>query len=620
MKYDQPFIRSGGFRPAMMVLAFFIIAPWIFSGSYTQHIFILYFVYAIVASNWDLSLGYGGIFNFAHVSFFAVGIYTYGILAKTLGLSPWLAIPAGGIVAIALAAVLALPILRLSGIYVILVTIAFSQLLLQIVISQSDITGGTMGMVTLPALKIGSYSFIKNGKIGYYYTALVLFILSTIYLHRLIKSRIGRGIIALRDHKYYAIARGVSQARQRVITLMGSALFTGIAGAFFGSYIRVASPDTFGLGTLTLILSILLLGGIATLWGSLVSALLLTFFAEAFAELGAWRNIIISGAIVVVLIFYPGGLWAAIQEIRKFMAARWSGFVAAWHRYRHRAFRNQLLGAIERMISTSHGRIAVSDTGGDKPCVVLIHGNSSCKEVFFHQFQSLAKSHRLLAFDLPGHGVSENARQPDVTYDIAVYADIAEEILKIKGIERPVILGWSLGGYVALELNARGFPLSGLVICGTSPIGRLPDDLDAGYHASVHMELTNRLFFTPREAHQYAVATVGPIRPETKFLHNAVKRTDGRARAFVFTKTLTVDWPRQLRALKSGMTPVAIINGSDDPFINQTYIAGISYSNLWENKVHKIENGGHAPFLRRHRLFDAELKRFLKDISKYNQK
>ncbi|MEN8246441.1 MAG: alpha/beta hydrolase, partial [Thermodesulfobacteriota bacterium] len=213
-----------------------------------------------------------------------------------------------------------------------------------------------------------------------------------------------------------------------------------------------------------------------------------------------------------------------------------------------------------------------------------------------------------------GHGVSENAKKPDITYDIAVYADIAEEIFKIKKIERPVVFGWSLGGYIALELNARGLPLAGLAICGTPPLGHLPDDLDAGYQANDHMQLTSRLFFTAEETRQYAVATVGPANPETKFLHSAVRRTDGRSRAFMFTKTLTIDWPRQLRTLQTEMTPFAIINGENDPFINQTYIAGLAYANLWENKVHKIENGGHAPFLMKYQLFNVELDRFLNQV------
>ncbi|MCG8651266.1 MAG: branched-chain amino acid ABC transporter permease, partial [Pirellulales bacterium] len=154
MRYDPPFRKGNGLIPTLIALAILAVLPLVFTDTYTRHILILAFVYAIVASNWDLSLGYGGLFNFAHVALFAVGVYTYGILAKTLGVSPWLAVAAGGVTAMILAAMIALPVLRLSGIYVILVTIAFSQLVYQIVISQSDITGGTSGMVTLPALDI----------------------------------------------------------------------------------------------------------------------------------------------------------------------------------------------------------------------------------------------------------------------------------------------------------------------------------------------------------------------------------------------------------------------------------------------------------------------------------
>ena len=615
MKYEKSFVQSSGLKPVLLSLAFFLIIPWIFQGSYIRHLFILYFIYAIVASNWDLSLGYGGIFNFAHVAFFASGTYAYGILTKTIGLNPWLAIPAGGLIVVLISIVLALPIMRLSGIYVILITIAFSQLIVQLVISQSDITGGTMGMVALPYLRIGDFKFIRHGKIGYYYTALALLVLSTVYLHILIKSRVGRGIIALRDHKYYAISRGISQARQRVITLAASALFTGIAGAFFGSYVRVASPDAFGMSSLTLILSMLLLGGTTTLWGSLVSALILTFFSEAFAGLGPWRNILISVAIVLVLIFYPGGLWAAIQEAREWLSGKWSGMVAARKRARQQAWRMNLLGASEELLTTSHCPIAVADTGGDKPPLLMIHGNSSCKEAFFHQFQHFSKTHRVLAFDLPGHGVSSNAKQPDATYDMGVYADIAEEILAAKKVERPVVFGWSLGGYVALELNARSLPLAGVVICGTPPMGRLPEDMDTGYQTSEHMELTSRLFFTPQEARLYAECTVGPATAETRFLHDAVRRTDGRARAFVFTKTMTIDWPRQLRTLQTGKTPFAIINGATDPFINHEYIAGLQYANLWEGRVHNIENGSHAPFILCPQVFNEELSRFLETVN-----
>ena len=242
MRYDPHFHKSNGLIPALVVLAGLMVLPWIFDASYARHLMVLVFVFGVVAASWDLSLGYGGLFNFAHVALFAVGIYTYAILAKTLGVNPWIALLAAGPVAVVVAVLISLPVLRLDGIYVILVTIAFSQLVYQIIISQSAITGGTSGMVTLPALSIGDYRFTRDGRIGYYYAALGLLIAACAFLYATTRSKWGRAIVALRDAKYAAISRGVPEARTRAITLAVSGLFTGIAGGFYASYVRVASP------------------------------------------------------------------------------------------------------------------------------------------------------------------------------------------------------------------------------------------------------------------------------------------------------------------------------------------------------------------------------------------
>ena len=248
MKYDPPFHRTSGLVPVLVVAALLAALPLVFTDTYVRHILILVFVYAVLASNWDLSLGYGGIFNFAHMAFFAIGLYSYGIAAKVIGIDPWLSILLAPLLAMAFAALLAIPILRLEGIYVILVTIAAAQLLLKIVVSQSDYTGGTSGMVLLPRLTVGDYRLTSDGRIGYYYLALLLLGVSTLFLYKLERSALGRAIKALRDNKYYAISRGVSEGRIRLMTLCASALFPGLAGGFYGSYVRVASPDVFGLG------------------------------------------------------------------------------------------------------------------------------------------------------------------------------------------------------------------------------------------------------------------------------------------------------------------------------------------------------------------------------------
>ena len=613
MRYDPPFRKSNGLIPTVIALAVLAVLPFVFTDSYSRHILILAFVFAIVASNWDLSLGFGGLFNFAHVALFAVGIYTYGILAKTLGVSPWLAIPAGGVTAMALAGLIALPVLRLSGIYIILVTIAFSQLVYQIIISQSDITGGTSGMVTLPALEAFDYRFVKNHRIGYYYTGLILLIASTAFLYTITRSRLGRAIVAMRDNKYYAMSRGISEARTRLLTLMASALFTGIAGGFYGSYVRVASADAFGLGFLTLLLSILLLGGAATIWGPVIAAVVVTVLSEAIGDLGAWRNIIIAVMIVLVLVFYPGGLWAAFQEIREVFDTVRTALIARFRRGRERAAREARLGASETMVETRHGQIAVADTGGAGTTgapILMIHGNSSCKEVFTHQFAAFRNGHRMIAFDLPGHGVSSNA-DPEKSYNVQAYAEIAEDVLDHLGVENPVVFGWSLGGYVALELAARGRAVRGVAIAGTPPLAVAPDDVGAAYDATSHFILAGKQYLSPMEMRNFATATAGAKTRDSAYLHEAVSRTDGRARFYMITKLMVLNWPRQMRMLREGTVPFAILNGSDDPFLNHDYIAGLTYGAIWTGTPHDIPGGGHAPFFKEPEAFNAAFGRFI---------
>ena len=285
--------------------------PALVQDVYLRHLLIMAFVYGVVASSWDLSLGYGGIFNFGHLALFGIGLYVYAMLTKLVGVDPWLALLASGLAAALAAALIAVPILRLKGIYIVLVSFAFSQLVLQLVISESVYTGGNSGLVRVPMLAIPGHNMVRDNKIGYYYIALALLACCTIFLRALVRSPLGRSIIALRDNEEYATSRGVSLARQRLITLCASALFTGFAGGFYGGYFRNASTDVFGISLTTLALSMVLLGGRATIYGALIASFVLTFVSEAIADFGAWRPIVIGALIITVMLVYPGGLAAA---------------------------------------------------------------------------------------------------------------------------------------------------------------------------------------------------------------------------------------------------------------------------------------------------------------------
>ena len=297
------------------VFVLLLLTPLVLTGSYSRHLFIASLIYAVVAANWDLSLGFAGLFNFAHLAFFGIGLYTSAILSKLLQLDPWLAMGLGAAVATAAAALVSLPVVRLRGIYVVLVTFAFGQLVQQIVLSQADVTGGSQGMVMVPSLKLGNYSFAHDGRFAYCYAAIALFAASTLLLRWLVRSQLGIAIRAVRDDESYAAARGVSAARTHFLAIVASAPLTGLAGGFFSAYSRVASTDVFGFGTLSLVLSMVLLGGAGTLYGPIVAALVLTFVSEALVSLGVWRFLIISAGMVLVLVVFPGGLASVARHL-----------------------------------------------------------------------------------------------------------------------------------------------------------------------------------------------------------------------------------------------------------------------------------------------------------------
>lgn len=310
---------SFGFSPIGLfgVIGVLAVLPWVIPNDYIQHLLIVAMMYAIVASNWDLSLGYAGIFNFAHIALFAIGAYTAGVLSKSFGVSPWLCIPAGALVAVAGAVIVALPVLRVKGIYVCLVTFAFGQLCLHLILVLSDYTGGSNGLVMIPSIRLGAFSFAEHNKIAYFYLVLFLMLGSTLFLRRLVTSYFGLSIVALRDFEELAVSRGVGVASRRLLTLAASAVFTGATGAVYAFYLSAVSAELFGFGYLATILSMILLGGTSTVYGPIFGAFVLTFISEFMVSFGPWRFIIIATMIILVIWLYPDGIFSAVKSLTR---------------------------------------------------------------------------------------------------------------------------------------------------------------------------------------------------------------------------------------------------------------------------------------------------------------
>lgn len=259
------------------------------------------------------------------------------------------------------------------------------------------------------------------------------------------------------------------------------------------------------------------------------------------------------------------------------------------------------------LIQTSHGAIAVTDTGGDGTAILFIHGNSACKEVFSRQFDSdLRASFRLIAFDLPGHGESDDATDPERTYSFEGYADIAAQVMAHRAVSQPIIVGWSLGGHVAIDMLRREPRLRGIVLTGTPPVGAA--DIEQGFLPHPHMALTSKADFSADDVQAYAAESTGTIEA---FLTAAVRRTDGRAREWMIRNALRPGGPNQRTLVERTDVPTAVITGANEPFVNNAYLDTVAWGNLWEARVHRIEGAGHAPFRERPDAFNALLHRFV---------
>ena len=263
-------------------------------------------------------------------------------------------------------------------------------------------------------------------------------------------------------------------------------------------------------------------------------------------------------------------------------------------------------------IATSHGDISVEELGqGDVPAL-LIHGNSSCREVFRNQMEELAERHRFVAFDLPGHGLSGDAIEPSRTYTLSGYADAVRELLGLLGIKEVVIFGWSLGGHIAMEMAPKLPLLKGLMICGAPPVRR--SELAAGFVLSPHMRLAGKEELSPPEIAQFSQAVFGAkLAPQ---FQQAIERTDGLARSTLFDPAHAGDGVDQRWVVENLPMPLAVVHGGEDPLVKLDYVDSLAYANLWEGRCHRLPGLGHAPLVEAPEVFNPILDRFLRAVAR----
>ncbi|MEP6694760.1 MAG: branched-chain amino acid ABC transporter permease [Chloroflexota bacterium] len=297
---------------------------------YILYLVSLALIYAIVAIGLGVLIGHTGQISLGHAGFFAIGAYASALLTLRVGLPFVVALPIAGVFTSAIGFLLGLPALRLSGPYLAVATLGFGLAIPQLVIWQGSWTGGSSGLHGLPlaSLPLGAFTIVFRTDQDYYYLALAVLVLLTIFARNVVQSHTGRAFVAIRDSELAARAMGVDLVRYKTAAFALSALYAGIAGSLYAHLLHGISPEDFTVLLSIDFLTMIVLGGLGSVGGALSGALLLTFLQNALTRLPVvhdFKNlyIVVLGVILILTIaFLPQGLAGIVRSWRLRWAAR----------------------------------------------------------------------------------------------------------------------------------------------------------------------------------------------------------------------------------------------------------------------------------------------------------
>lgn len=226
--------------------------------------------------------------------------------------------------------------------------------------------------------------------------------------------------------------------------------------------------------------------------------------------------------------------------------------------------------------------------------ILLIHGNSSCKEVFSKQLSELVKAGLgVVVPDLPGHGASDDSRRPSSTYSFPGYARVLGRLMRRLGYDSFHVLGWSLGGHIGLEMLASDPGVKSLLLTGAPPVRLSPDGAAEGFRWNGVTALAGRRHFSEQDARRYTRTMMGTNLADGHHLFRMTKRTDGNARLWMVTNGMAGRGADEVEAVATSERPVAIVQGAHDPFLRLEYFDRVRFRNLWQRRPVMID-AGHA--------------------------
>jgi branched-chain amino acid transport system permease protein len=304
----------------LVCLAILFCLPFILNR-YLMYLANLAGMFIILAIGLNLVMGYAGQISLGHVAFAAIGAYTVGLLRMKLGVPFWIGWPVGAIFAALVGFAVGLPALRLRGHYLALATIGFGISTQLIIFRWDSLTNGPRGFDMTP-VRFFSMEISSGYQVYYLITATVLLLI--VLARNIIKSKVGRAFLAIRDSEIAAQAMGVNLAKYKTLAFTLSAFYAGTMGGLYAALMQYISADNFGLLDSVACVTMIVIGGMASLPGSIIGVLLVTVTQELFRGTKEYQGLIYGVAVVVFIIFMPRGVYGLWSDLKLKIKTAWS--------------------------------------------------------------------------------------------------------------------------------------------------------------------------------------------------------------------------------------------------------------------------------------------------------
>lgn len=327
-------------KPGLVLAILALVSIPLWGSPYVVNTFITALIYITLGLGLNIVVGVSGLLNLGYVAFYAVGAYTYALLNHYFGLGFWLCLPLGALTATVLGLLLGFPVLRLRGDYLAIVTLGFGEIVRLMLLNLGDITLGPRGIGNIDPpgffgfdlnaqLKPILLSFIPTmspnldlNKAFLFFIILAVVFITIIAVFRLENSRLGRAWLALREDEIACQAMGIDRTKAKLTAFALGATWAGLAGVVFASQVTFINPSSFTFMQSVMILSIVVLGGMGSIPGVIIGAVVLIVLPESLRTFSDYRMLLFGAAMTLMMVFRPGGL---IQSVRQAYVYKPSG-------------------------------------------------------------------------------------------------------------------------------------------------------------------------------------------------------------------------------------------------------------------------------------------------------